>query len=214
MRQDQENLIKFALTVNALQFGDFILKSGRSSPYFFNTGQFNTGTGLMQLGQAYAHSINASKIKFDMLYGPAYKGIPLVAATAIAFAAQHHRDLLYAFNRKEIKDHGEGGQIVGSPLQGRVFILDDVISAGTSVRESIAILKGNGATPVGIAIALDRQEQVLDLRFESTLPIISILKLEDIIEYLEKLPFYAEDLQRLHAYQALYGTITQTHNAI
>ena len=159
MQEYQREFIDFAIEQQVLRFGEFTLKSGRVSPYFFNAGLFNTGASLARLGQAYAHAIVASGIEFDMLFGPAYKGIPLASAATIALAEQHGLDIPYAFNRKEVKDHGEGGTIVGAPLNGRVLIIDDVISAGTSVRESVEIIETAGATPCGVVIALDRQER-------------------------------------------------------
>ncbi|MEW8211242.1 MAG: orotate phosphoribosyltransferase, partial [Candidatus Thiodiazotropha taylori] len=159
MQDYQREFLDFALDVEVLRFGEFTLKSGRVSPYFFNAGLFNTGASLARLGRYYAQAIVDSGIEFDVLYGPAYKGIPLAAVTAAALYDQHGLDLPYAFNRKEAKDHGEGGVIVGHPLEGRIIIIDDVISAGTSVRESVEIIKHEQATPAGVVIALDRQER-------------------------------------------------------
>ncbi|MBK1724381.1 orotate phosphoribosyltransferase [Thiocystis violacea] len=191
MHDYQRELLSFATEIGALKFGDFTLKSGRQSPYFFNAGLFNTGGRLARLAQAYAQSIVASGIEFDILYGPAYKGIPLAAATALTLATQHGRDTPYAFNRKEAKDHGEGGAIVGTPLQGRVLIIDDVITAGTSVRESVDIIRAAGAQPVGVLIALDREERGQDARSAVqevadtfAIPVTSILTLTDLIAYL------------------------------
>lgn len=203
MQPNQRIFLEFALQIGALRFGEFILKSGRQSPYFFNTGQFNSSIGLTHLGQAYAQAILHSGIKFDMLYGPAYKGIPLVISTCMALA-QQQQDVPYAFNRKEVKDHGEGGNIVGSPIRGRVLILDDVISAGTSVRESVAIIRTYNADPVGIVIALDRQECADEAI--CNLPIVPILRLNHLLDYLTALPERKLDLERMRTYQAHYGT--------
>ncbi len=191
MQAYQREFIDFALECGVLRFGEFKLKSGRISPYFFNSGLFNSGGRLARLGEFYAQAICASALGFDMLYGPAYKGIPLVAATAIALAKKHDRDLPYAFNRKEAKDHGEGGAIIGGPLHGRVLIVDDVISAGTSVGESVDIVIKAGATPAGVVIALDRQERgqgtasaVQEVETRHGLRVLSIAKLETLIAYL------------------------------
>lgn len=192
MKDYQRDFLDLAIDCQALRFGQFSLKSGRLSPYFFNTGLFNSGAKLGHLAQYYAHAIVASQLRFDQLYGPAYKGIPLVAATAVQLAGHFDRDLPYAFNRKEIKQHGEGGAIVGHPLQGRVLIVDDVISAGTSVRESVDIIKQAGATPVGVAIALDRQEHgngrssaVQEIEQEFGIEVVSIATLTTLLQYLE-----------------------------
>ncbi len=210
MQAYQREFIGFALDCGVLRFGEFKLKSGRISPYFFNSGLFNTGGRLARLGRFYAETIVASGIGFDMLYGPAYKGIPLVTAAAIALAEQHGRDLPYAFNRKEAKDHGEGGAIVGCPLQGRVLIIDDVISAGTSVGESMEIIKKSSATPVGVVIALDRQERgqgptsaVQEVEARYRLRVFSIAKLETLIAYLRETA--APHLAAIQAYRAAYG---------
>ena len=187
----QPSFIALCLQLGVLRFGEFKLKSGRVSPYFFNAGLFNTGQALSQLGRFYAQTIVNSRIQFDMLFGPAYKGIPLVAVTAAALADTHARDYPWAFNRKEAKDHGEGGSIVGAPLKGKVLIIDDVITAGTAVRESVEIIRAAHAEPAGIVLALDRQERGQGPRsavqeVESTfgIPVASILKLEDLIAHL------------------------------
>ena len=212
MQNYQREFLDFAIARGVLRFGEFTLKSGRISPYFFNAGLFNTGTSLARLGRYYAHAIVDSGLAFDLLYGPAYKGIPLAAATGIALADHHERDLPYAFNRKEAKDHGEGGAIVGSPLRGRVLIIDDVISAGTSVRESIDIITAHRATPCGVVIALDRQERGKDqrsaideLRESYGLSVTSIVRLEHLIEYLAEQPEMADDLARIQVYRDRYG---------
>ncbi|EQD47257.1 orotate phosphoribosyltransferase, partial [mine drainage metagenome] len=159
MHAYQQDFLALAHTAGVLRFGSFTLKSGRRSPYFFNLGQIATGAGLVRLGTAYAACIEASGVGFDMLFGPAYKGIPLVTTTAIALAERHGRDVPLAYNRKETKDHGEGGMIVGAALSGRVLVIDDVLTAGTAVRESLALIRAHGATPAGVVIALDRQER-------------------------------------------------------
>ena len=212
MEKYQQEFIEFALNIGVLRFGEFTLKSGRKSPYFFNAGLFNSGASLAQLGRYYAQTIVDSAIPFDMLYGPAYKGIPLAAATAIALADHHDKDIPYAFNRKEAKDHGEGGVIVGAPLQGKVLIIDDVISAGTSVRESIDIIAANKATPAGVIIALDRQEKgqgetsaIQEVEKNYGLPVASIVQLKLLIEYLERQPEMQAFLQAINAYRETYG---------
>ncbi len=212
MHDYQRELLDFATEIGALRFGDFTLKSGRHSPYFFNAGLFDTGGRLARLARAYARSILASDIAFDVLYGPAYKGIPLAAATAVALANEHDRETPYAFNRKEAKDHGEGGTIVGSALQGRILIIDDVITAGTSVRESVEIIRAAGAVPAGVLIALDRQERGEDSRsavraVEETYAIAvrSILTLDDLIAYLDDASHGADLLEAMRDYRSRYG---------
>lgn len=220
MQQFRTEFIHLALARNALRFGEFTLKSGRVSPYFFNAGAFDDGASLAILGRCYAAAIAGSGLQFDMLFGPAYKGIPLVAATAAALYSDHGRNLPFAFNRKEAKTHGEGGSIVGRPLSGRVLIVDDVITAGTAIRESVQILRGAGATPAGVALALDRQERGRDEHGADTtesavqevgrlygIPCISILTLDGLIEMLRggdgQLP--ASSLQAMEAYRSQYG---------
>ena len=212
MEKYQQEFIEFALNIGVLRFGEFTLKSGRKSPYFFNAGLFNSGASLAQLGRYYAQTIVDSGIAFDMLYGPAYKGIPLAAATVIALADHHGKDIPYAFNRKEAKDHGEGGVIVGASLQGKVLIIDDVISAGTSVRESIDIITANNATPAGVIIALDRQEKgqgetsaIQEVEKNYGMPVASIIQLKLLIEYLEHQQGMRESLQAIYAYREKYG---------
>lgn len=212
MQDYQQEFLEFALEVGVLRFGEFTLKSGRISPYFFNAGLFNTGASLARLGRYYARALVSSGNEFDMLYGPAYKGIPLAAVTCVALADHHNRDIPYAFNRKEAKDHGEGGNVVGSPLRGRVIIIDDVITAGTSVRESVSIIKDHNATPAGVLIALDRQEQGRDGRsaideVQETyaIPVTSIVRLEHLIEFLAHRPDAREVLPRIQAYRDRYG---------
>jgi orotate phosphoribosyltransferase len=209
----QREFLDFALKLGVLRLGEFTLKSGRVSPYFFNAGLFNTGASLARLGRYYARAILESAIEFDLLFGPAYKGIPLAAVTCAALADQYGRDLPYAFNRKEAKDHGEGGRIVGSTLSGRVLIIDDVISAGTSVRESVDIIGANGAIPAGVVIALDRQERgtgqqrsaVEQVEEEFGIPVVSIVRLEHLIAYLEETPGQGSALARIRAYRERYG---------
>src|SRR5580693_3043575 len=193
MHNYQLEFIDLALKREALRFGRFTLKSGRESPYFFNAGLFNDGESLGVLGHCYAGSIIGSGIGFDMLFGPAYKGIPLAAVTTVALSSEHGRDTPFAFNRKEAKDHGEGGTIVGAKLAGRVMIIDDVITDGASKRESVEIIRGTGATPVGVVIALDRMERgkgelsaVQEFEREFGIPVISIANLNDLMALLEK----------------------------
>ena len=212
MKDYQYEFIEFALDINVLRFGEFTLKSGRLSPYFFNSGLFNTGGSLSKLGKFYAEAIVQSGIEFDMVYGPAYKGIPLVSTMSIALAEYHHRDVPYAFNRKEAKSHGEGGIIVGSALEGKVLIVDDVISAGTSVRESVDIIKLQGAKTAGVLIALDRQEvgqkntsAIQEVEQMYGLRVASIIKLENLIEYLKTKSNMSGHLDAIEAYREKYG---------
>ena len=215
MREYQKEFIDYALECNVLKFGEFKLKSGRISPYFFNTGLFNTGTKLDTLGHFYAHALMASEIAVDILYGPAYKGIPLVSTTAIAYAKLTGIDMPFVFNRKEAKDHGEGGCLVGAPLQDKVIIIDDVISAGTSVRESVKIITQEGSTPVGVLIALDREERGQNKRsatqeVEETfkIPVIPIIGLQHIIEFLEyDKQKHIQQLNLIKNYQNNYGIL-------
>ncbi len=212
MQDYQQEFIDFALSCDVLRFGEFTLKSGRISPYFFNAGLFNTGEMLAKLGQYYAAAIVDSGIEFDVLFGPAYKGIPLGTATAVALAEHHGRNVPFAFNRKEAKTHGEGGSIVGAPLQGKVLIIDDVITAGTAIRESMEIIDAAGAQPAGVVIALDRQEkgkgelsaiQEVEQTFKT--PVVSIIKLENLIAYLEKHSGKEKLLKTVQAYRKEYG---------
>ncbi|WP_262965071.1 orotate phosphoribosyltransferase [Methylobacter psychrophilus] len=206
----QKDFIAYALDCGVLKFGEFLLKSGRTSPYFFNTGLFNTGAQLGKLGHFYAQALIQSDIKPDILYGPAYKGIPLVSTTSIAYAQLTGKDIPFAFNRKEVKDHGEGGSLVGAPLQGKVVILDDVITAGTSVRESVEIIKHAGAIPAGVLIALDRQEKGLndssaiqEVQERFNMPVVAIITLENIIAYLTVES--SDQLNAIKDYQHRYG---------
>lgn len=211
MNDFKKEFIQFVIQEQILLFGQFTLKSGRHSPYFFNSGLFNTGGKLATLGRYYALAIQESGVEFDMLFGPAYKGIPLVSTVSIALADHHQRDLPYAFNRKEAKTHGEGGNIVGAKLNGRVLIVDDVISAGLTIGESIDIVTSQGAEPVGVAISCDRQErgqnsnlsavQEVSQRYE--LQVVSLIGLADIIRYLEEQN--SEHLSAIKAYQSEYG---------
>jgi orotate phosphoribosyltransferase len=203
--------IDFAIKKQVLRFGEFKTKAGRLSPYFFNAGLFNDGESLMRLGEFYAAAILKSGVQFDMLFGPAYKGITLAASISIALARQGH-NFPYAYNRKEAKDHGEGGTIVGAPLQGRVLIVDDVISAGTSVRESVEMIKAAGAIPAGVAIAIDRQERglgelsaVQEVEKDSGMPVIKIATLADLIVYLNDALELAEFKPAVQAYRNEYG---------
>ncbi|HEV8331949.1 MAG TPA: orotate phosphoribosyltransferase [Steroidobacteraceae bacterium] len=205
------SFIELCLGLGVLRFGEFKLKSGRLSPYFFNAGGFSTGRALAELGRHYADSIERSGWQFDVLFGPAYKGIPLVAATSVALADRYGRDVPWAFNRKEAKDHGEGGSIVGAPLRGRVLIVDDVITAGTAIREAIEIITAAGGQPAGVVLALDRQERgtgqlsaVQEVEQTLRLPVTSILRLADLIEYLEQ-SGNAGQLAATRAYRAQYG---------
>jgi len=213
MEKYQQDFIEFATGIKALCFGEFKLKSGRLSPYFFNSGLFNTGASLARLGQYYAAAIVDSGIEFDLLYGPAYKGIPLAAATAVSLATDHNIDIPYSFNRKEAKDHGEGGSIVGSPLKGRVLIIDDVISAGTSVRESVEIIKASGAIPAGVVISLDRQERgkgdlsaIQEVQRDYQLKVASIVSLTQLVEHLQQSPDMKNELAAIQAYRDTYGS--------
>jgi len=208
----QHDFIKFALAHQVLQFGNFTLKSGRVSPYFFNAGLFYTGAALAQLGHYYAQTIQHASCSFDMLFGPAYKGIPLVVATAIALASHYQRDVAYCFNRKEVKDHGEGGQLVGAPLKGRVLLIDDVVSAGTAIRESVQFIEEAGAQLAGVILALNRQEQGHTARsaieeIEQTYQtrIISIISLDNLISYLALQPEQLEVLKAIERYRQAYG---------
>jgi len=217
MQPHQRRFVDLALARSALRFGRFTLKSGRESPYFFNAGLFNDGESLATLGQCYAEALSRSALPFDMLFGPAYKGIPLVASTAIALAVQQGRNVPWAFNRKEAKDHGEGGQIVGTPLAGKVVIVDDVITAGTAIRESVELIRRAGAEPVGVLLAVDRQERgqgersaVQEVEAEFGLRCVSLLTLTDLIDILadpnaSRPALPAEQLAALREYRARYG---------
>jgi orotate phosphoribosyltransferase len=213
VKEYKSRFFELALSKGNLNFGSFTLKSGRVSPYFFNAGGFDDGASLGELARCYAEAITNSRMDFDMLFGPAYKGIPLAAATAVALNEYHNRNVPYAFNRKEAKDHGEGGMIVGAVLTGKVLVIDDVISAGTSVRESIAIIGAAGAKTAGIAIALDRQERgtgelsaVQQVKSEYGIPCTSIAGLDDLIRYLKSKSIDNMDLNAIQQYRERYGT--------
>jgi len=204
--------LSYCLEREVLRFGEFKLKSGRVSPYFFNAGLFNRGSDLVRLGRYYAEAIVDSGLEFDLIFGPAYKGIPLAAAVTIALQTEHGRDLPWAFNRKEAKDHGEGGNIVGAPLQGRVLIVDDVITAGTAIRESVDIIHAAGAEPVAVAIALDREERgrgdrsaIQEVEAEFDLQVIRVARLTDLIAMLESEGSDPEYLAALRGYRDEYG---------
>ena len=212
MQDHKRRFFELALSKGNLRFGSFTLKSGRISPYFFNAGGFDDGASLAALADCYADAIAGSGLAFDMLFGPAYKGIPLAAATAIALHTRHARNVPYAFNRKEAKDHGEGGIIVGAPLQDRVLVIDDVISAGTSMRESIGIITAAGARPAGIAIALDRQERgagnrsaAQEVEQEHGIPCVSIAGLDDLLQFLEASDSPGVNIDAIHRYRERYG---------
>jgi orotate phosphoribosyltransferase len=218
VQEYQRTFIELAMSRKALRFGAFKLKSGRESPYFFNAGLFNDGETIAVLGQCYAAALARSGLEYDMLFGPAYKGIPLVTTTAVALAEHHHRSVPWAFNRKEAKDHGEGGNIVGSPLKGRVVIVDDVITAGTAIRESVDMIRFGGAQPVGVALALDRQERgqgsqsaVQEVSTQFGLRCVSILTLADLVETFsnggagDAVRISSEEYAALRAYQQAWG---------
>lgn len=212
MQNYQKEFLDFAIDVGVLRFGEFTLKSGRLSPYFFNSGLFNTGASLARLGRYYAQAVMDSSIDFDMIYGPAYKGIPLASSLAIALADHHQRSLPYCFNRKETKTHGEGGNIVGAELNGRVLIIDDVISAGTSVRESVDIIQAAGATPAGVVIALDRQERgkgetsaIQEVERDYGLTVANIVCLDNLVEYLQTEKDETHHLNAIQKYREQYG---------
>ena len=212
MRDYQRDFLDFAIGRGVLRFGEFTLKSGRISPYFFNAGLFDSGAALAQLGRCYAAAIMDAGLAFDVLFGPAYKGIPLVATVAVALAEQYGRDVPWCFNRKEAKDHGEGGLIVGASLKGRVLIVDDVITAGTAIRETMQILAACDATPAGVLIALDRRERgqgelsaVQEVERAHHIAVTSIVNLNDVVAYLAERPEYAEQLEKMRDYRARYG---------
>ena len=211
MQSFKGEFLDFAIRQQVLLFGEFKTKAGRMSPYFFNAGLFNDGVSLKKLGEFYASAITASGLAFDGLFGPAYKGIPLAATVAVAFAAAG-RNVPFSYNRKEAKDHGEGGSIVGAPLQGRVLIVDDVISAGTSVRESVELIRAAGATPCGVAIALDRMERglgdlsaVQEVSLDYAIPVIGIVNLDDLAQYLQDKSEWCDTLSAIQAYRTRYG---------
>ena len=213
MEQYQKDFVDFTLETGVLKFGEFTLKSGRISPYFFNAGLFNKGSHLSQLGKFYAQAIEASNLKFDVLFGPAYKGIPLATATAIALNDSFNRNVPYSFNRKEAKDHGEGGNIVGHPLEGDILIIDDVITAGTAIREAQDIITANGAKTKGVIVALDRQEKgrgelsaIQEVEQIFGMRVLSIINLSHIIDYL-KASKNEDVVSRIESYRSQYGII-------
>jgi len=208
----QRDFIELTLQREVLRFGEFTLKSGRQSPYFFNLGRIDSGAALARLGEAYAAALVRAQLGVDMLFGPAYKGIALAAATAIALATHHDRDLPWAYNRKEAKDHGEGGLLVGAPLQGRVLIVDDVMTAGTAVRESLALIRAHGATPAGVLIALDRQERgqgelsaAQEVARDYGIPVLAITGLDDLLAYAGDRPELSAEHARLADYRTRHG---------
>ncbi|EKF9791683.1 orotate phosphoribosyltransferase [Vibrio cholerae] len=212
MKAYQREFIEFALEKQVLKFGEFTLKSGRKSPYFFNAGLFNTGRDLARLGRFYAAALMDSGIEFDVLFGPAYKGIPIATTTAVALADHHDVDTPYCFNRKEAKDHGEGGNLVGSKLEGRVMLVDDVITAGTAIRESMELIQANKADLAGVLVAIDRQEKgkgelsaIQEVERDFGCAVISIVSLTDLITYLEQQGNNTEHLEAVKAYRAQYG---------
>ncbi len=212
MKAYQRDFIEFALEKEVLKFGSFTLKSGRTSPYFFNAGLFNTGSDLAKLGRFYAAALSDSAIQFDVLFGPAYKGIPIATTTAVALADHYDIDTPYCFNRKEAKTHGEGGSLVGSDLEGRIMLVDDVITAGTAIRESMEIIKANGADLAGVLVAIDRQEKgkgelsaIQEVERDFGCAVISIVSLTDLISYLEEKGDSTEHLEAVKAYRAEYG---------
>ncbi|MBK5004776.1 orotate phosphoribosyltransferase [Pseudomonas sp. S32] len=212
MQPYQRDFIRFAIDRGVLRFGEFTLKSGRTSPYFFNAGLFSSGSALAQLGRCYAAAIVDSKIPFDVLFGPAYKGIPLAAATAVALAEQHQLDVPWCFNRKEAKDHGEGGSLVGAPLAGEVLIIDDVITAGTAIREVMQIINAQQAKAAGVLIALNREERgngelsaIQEVERDFGIPVVSIVSLTQVLEFLADDPQLKQHLPAVEAYRAQYG---------
>lgn len=212
MKAWQRQFIEFALNKQVLKFGEFTLKSGRISPYFFNAGLFNSGRDLALLGRFYAQALVDAAIDFDLLFGPAYKGIPIATTTAVALADHHDRDVPYCFNRKEAKDHGEGGLLVGSPLQGKIMLVDDVITAGTAIRESMEIIAANGATLAGVLISLDRQERgrgdisaIQEVERDYKCKVTALITLTDLIYYLQEKPEMADHLAAVRRYQQEYG---------
>ncbi|MBL4832089.1 MAG: orotate phosphoribosyltransferase [Aliivibrio sp.] len=212
MKAYQREFIEFALEKDVLKFGEFTLKSGRISPYFFNAGLFNTGRDLARLGRFYAAALNDSAIDYDVLFGPAYKGIPIATTTAVALADHHDTDKPYCFNRKEAKTHGEGGSLVGSPLEGRIMLVDDVITAGTAIRESMEIIKACGADLAGVLVAIDRQEKgkaqlsaIQEVERDFSCSVISIVSLSDVVTYLEEQGDQQQHLEAVKQYRVQYG---------
>ena len=214
MHAYQRDFLELALQRNALRFGEFTLKSGRISPYFFNAGLFDSGSALARVGRAYADAATGSGIAFDMLFGPAYKGIALAAATAIALAESHARDVPFTFDRKEAKTHGEGGLLIGAPLKGRVLIVDDVITAGTAIRQSLELIRAQGATAAGVLIALDRQERgqgslsaAQEVQAEFGIPVIAVARLDELLVLVDELAELRAHRAALQAYRLRYGVV-------
>jgi orotate phosphoribosyltransferase len=212
MQNYQQEFIRFAIEKNVLRFGEFKLKSGRISPYFFNSGLFNDGASLSRLGRFYMQAVLKSQVQFDMIFGPAYKGIPLASAMAISLADDYGRTVPYCFNRKEAKDHGEGGILLGAPPAGRVLIIDDVITAGTSVRESVQLIQAANASTAAVVIALDRQERgagelsaIQEIEANYSIPVISIISLESLVDYLQKTTGLQQHLEKIQEYRQEYG---------
>jgi orotate phosphoribosyltransferase len=212
MHPQQRDFLELALQRNALRFGEFTLKSGRISPYFFNAGLFDSGSALARVGRAYAHAATSSGIAFDMLFGPAYKGITLAAATAVALAETHARDVPFAFDRKEAKTHGEGGLLIGAPLKGRVLIVDDVITAGTAIRQSLELIRAQGAAAAGVLIALDRQERgqgslsaAQEVQAEFGIPVIAVAHLDELLVLVDEMAELRAHRPALQAYRQRYG---------
>lgn len=212
MHQYQKEFLDFAIEQQVLRFGDFTLKSGRKSPYFFNAGLFNSGEAISKLGQFYAAAMVNAKFEFDTLFGPAYKGIPLATATAVALYEKHNRNVPWCFNRKEAKDHGEGGNIVGAPLEGRVAIIDDVITAGTAIREVMTIIEQTDAQPAAVVVAMDRQEKgqgefsaIQEVERDFNIPVLSIVSLANLLEYSENHPEIRRYAPEIKAYRDQYG---------
>lgn len=212
MKPFQKEFIEFAIARGVLKFGEFTLKSGRTSPYFFNAGLFNRGGDLAKLGRFYAAALMDAGIEFDVLFGPAYKGIPIATTTAVALADQHDVDTPYCFNRKEAKTHGEGGNLVGSPLEGKVMLVDDVITAGTAIRESMQLIEQNNASLAGVLIALDRQERgqgelsaIQEVERDFDTQVVSIVTLADVVSYLKEQPAQQDRINTINAYREQYG---------
>lgn len=212
MKAYQREFIEFAMEKQVLKFGEFTLKSGRKSPYFFNAGLFNTGRDLARLGRFYASALMDANLEFDLLFGPAYKGIPIATTTAVALAEHHDKDVPYCFNRKEAKNHGEGGELVGSALTGRVMLVDDVITAGTAIRESMALIQEKGADLAGVLVAIDRQERgrgtqsaIQEIEADFACTVFSIICLDDLIRYLEEKSEMGAELLAMQAYRAEFG---------
>ena len=212
MEQYKRDFIEFALSRNVLKFGEFTLKSGRKSPYFFNAGLFNTGAGLARLGEFYAAAIQASAVDFDVVFGPAYKGIPIGTSVSVALFNRYGIDKPVCFNRKEVKDHGEGGNLIGSPLQGKILLVDDVITAGTAIRESMELISANKAELAAVLIALNRKERgkgelsaIQEVECDYQCQVLSIIDLDDLMQFIEQDPRYSSHLPEMRAYRAEFG---------